>query len=87
MGMVHSNIDIDIVDHITQLTNPYTSHAGLELICGHHSYRELTQMEEKVLALGLSNVISTSRFTYEEVAMATAALAHRSINKQQTPCD
>lgn len=75
MGMVHSNIDIDIVDHITQLTNPYTSHAGPELICGHHSYRELTQMEEK--ALGLSNVISTSRFPYEEVAMATAALAHR----------
>ena len=85
--MVHSNIDIDIVDHITQLTNPYTSHAGPELICGHHSYRELTQMEEKALALGLSNVISTSRFSYEEVAMATAALAHRSINKQQTPCD
>ena len=73
--MVHSNIDIDIVNHITQLTNPYTSHAGLELICGHHSYRELTQMEEK--ALGLSNVISTSRFPYEEVAMANAALAHR----------
>ena len=39
--------------------------------------RQLTPIEEEVLALGLSFAITPSRIPYEEIVAATEALAHR----------
>ena len=41
------------------------------------SSRQLTPIEEEVLALGLSFVITPSWIPYEEIVTATEALAHR----------
>ena len=69
------------VYHIRQLTRQARTRSALDrgqLVVNHNS-RQITSIEEKVLALGLSNVISASQFPYIIHWTATKTKHHCSI--------